>query len=87
MLTASAEAPTPTALLAVSRTSKLPSRVGVPLSRPALESKVSPGGNGAALYRVAELAPTTAKLKGWLMNPTAVSGLIIAAADCNTLVG
>src|ERR1035438_1513801 len=74
-------------MLAVSITWKVPARVGVPLSKPLAELNVSPGGRGAAVYWAAELAPTTVKLNGWLMKPTAVSGLMTAAADCVTLVG
>src|ERR1017187_1417817 len=87
IVTASADPLTPTELLAVSITWKVPARVGVPLSKPLAELNVSPGGRGAAVYWAAELAPTTVKLNGWLMKPTAVSGLMTAAADCVTLVG
>src|ERR1035438_257498 len=47
IVTASADPLTPTELLAVSMTWKVPARVGVPLSRPLAVLKVRPGGKGA----------------------------------------
>src|SRR5690242_3201729 len=81
------EAPSPMALLAVRLTWYSPATLGVPLMRPLVELKFSPGGKPRAVKALAELAPVTVKLKGCPKKPTALSGLVIAVGAAGTVAG
>ena len=60
----------------------------VGLAGPASASVVNAKQPGVTCTKIkANITGTTAKLKGWLTNPTAVSGLMMAVGDCKTLPG
>src|SRR5580692_3264106 len=73
------DAPTPTALLAVSVASKFPARDGTPEMTPLVVLKLRPGGRPVAVKPSGVFAPVTVKVKGWPRNAIALNGLVTAA--------
>jgi hypothetical protein len=80
------DAPTPTALLAVNVTGKFPASVGVPLIRPLVELKASPGGNPFAVNFCGEFAAVTVKLNGWFKKAMALNALVMTAGALELLL-